>query len=449
MKRIAPLMRFIPMLSPRYGEPTHLAPLVARLEAVLHGEQQAAVHCPPRHAKTDTISHGVAWLLKQRPSMRIAYVTYAQRLAEKKSRRMRELAERARVPLDKDAASKGDWRTGVDEGGVWATSIGGPITGEGFDLAIIDDPVKDRVMAESALARDRVHEWFTDVLYGRLEPRASVIVCMHRWHVDDLSGRLIRDGWDEVCLPAIGADGRALWPERYSLEVLEKRRERVGDYAWSSLYQGQPMARGGAVFRDVQTYDALPDGLELAIGVDFAYSTRTHADYSVAVLLGAKDERYFVLDVLRVQKTAPQFQAELNELHARHAGAELVAYVSGTEKGAVDMMASQGLPIVTRPAVADKFTRSQPVAAAWNAGRVLVPAKDAPWRDRFVSELAGFTGIGDRHDDQVDALAAAFDRLHVVTQDDGETLIGPGPGRSADGTKDPWLRNVIRSRYAR
>jgi predicted phage terminase large subunit-like protein len=59
----------------------------------------------------------------------------------------------------------------------------------------------------------------------------------------------------------------------------------------------------------------------------------------------------------------------------------------------------------------DKFIRAQPVAAAWNAGKVLVP-RSAPWLEAFIAEVCGFTGIDDDHDDQVDALAAAFDVLN-------------------------------------
>ena len=55
----------------------------------------------------------------------------------------------------------------------------------------------------------------------------------------------------------------------------------------------------------------------------------------------------------------------------------------------------------------DKFTRAQPVAAAWNDGRVRVPMH-APWLSDFLAEVASFTGVGDKHDDQIDALSQAY-----------------------------------------
>ena len=120
MTKHVDLQSFIPRVSPKYASPRHLAPLTDLFERIAKGEEVfACVSAPPRHAKTDTLSHAVAWLLRLRPELRIAYVTYAQTLSEKKRRRMRALAEKARVRLDPKAASLQDWRAGVEEGGAW------------------------------------------------------------------------------------------------------------------------------------------------------------------------------------------------------------------------------------------------------------------------------------------------------------------------------------------
>jgi phage terminase large subunit-like protein len=62
-----------------------------------------------------------------------------------------------------------------------------------------------------------------------------------------------------------------------------------------------------------------------------------------------------------------------------------------------------------RPAVTDKFVRAQPTAATFNAGRILLPANGGPTFDKFSSVLAGFTGLNDKEDDDVDAIGAAHD----------------------------------------
>jgi predicted phage terminase large subunit-like protein len=82
--------------------------------------------------------------------------------------------------------------------------------------------------------------------------------------------------------------------------------------------------------------------------------------------------------------------------------------------GGIEFLREGGIPIVGRVAQVDKFTRAIPVAAAWNTAKILLPER-APWLDAFTSEVCGFTGVSDRHDDQVDALAAAFDQLRTGT----------------------------------
>jgi hypothetical protein len=78
--------------------------------------------------------------------------------------------------------------------------VGAGITGHGGDLIIIDDPIKSREEAESAIFRERVFEWFTDDLYTRDEPGAAIIIINTRWHHDDLYGRILWETTQRVRL---------------------------------------------------------------------------------------------------------------------------------------------------------------------------------------------------------------------------------------------------------
>ncbi len=418
MTEIVPLLDFIPALTPRFSAPRHLAPLLGLFERIARGEQvRAVVSVPPRHSKTETCLHGIAWLLLQDPSLQVAYASYAGRISEKKSRRTRGLAELAGVPLAADSQSRRDWRTDVNDGGLWATSVDGAITGEGFQLVVLDDLVKGRAQAESATIRDRAHAWLLADVLTRCEPGASMIASGTRWHADDPLGRLIADGWEHVNLPAIDGHGAALWPERWPLRELLKLRDQLGGpegYEWTALYQGQPRPRGSRVFADLATYDELPPLEAVSIGLDFAYSTRTSADWSVAVVLGRAGETFYVLDVVRLQVEPRAFRDRVRLLCEARPLATCCAWVAATERGGIEFFRESGIPISERTAVLDKFSRAIPVTAAWNTGKVLVP-KRATWLNAFASELASFTGVKDRHDDQVDALAAAFDGLHGPT----------------------------------
>ena len=375
-------------------------------------EIRAVVSMPPRHGKTSTFLHAIAWLLAHNPAQTHAFATYAQHLANSKSRTARRLTLAAGVELADDAKTVSEWRT-PEGGGLLATGVGGPLTGQGITgLGIIDDPLKNRLEAESALMRDRIWEWFTDVFYTRLEPGASAIVVATRWHADDLSGRLIKDGWEYVNLPAINDDGEALWPERYPVERLREIEKQVGAYTWASLYQGQPVPRGGAVFNGVTSYDDIPGGAyRAAVGFDAAYTAKTHADYSVALTGRIVGETIYLTGMVRAQMEAGDFLDLLTQRGIKR----VTWYRSGTEKGLEAFMKRAGVHVDAVTATGDKFARAQPSAAAWNGGKIAVPAPGSQhhgvWVDALLDEILSFTGLGDQHDDIVDALAALHHAL--------------------------------------
>lgn len=409
------LVRFVPHVTPSFVAPRHLAPLARVLEASLYRPQRVVVSVPPRHAKTDTLLHALSWLLLRRPSMQIAYLSYAEKFAARKCRRARRIAERAGVLLG-DKAAEDEWDT--TEGGlVRSTGVLGQLTGDGFHLIVVDDAHKNREEAESPTMREKIWEAWQDDISTRVEPGgASMLVVGARWHVEDLPGRLVDRGWRYINLQAIDdATGAPLWPEVWPLDALEAIRSDRTDYSWRSLYQGSPVPRGGALFGPA-TYcerrEVPRSGIVGAFGCDLAYSGKTHSDFS-AVVVVVKDRAsgtLYVADVLRVQRQAAQFAALARERVAAWPGVAGRWYTSTTERGTAELLGELGLRVRPVLATGDKFVRAQPVAAAWQAGRIRVP-RDMPWTEEFVREVTGFTGLGDRHDDQVDALAAAFDEI--------------------------------------
>lgn len=430
---------------PRYSYPEHLAPLTSLFERIARGERvRAVVNAPPRHWKTETCMVALPWLMSLAPHKRHAYATYASSLSEAKSRVARNHARDAGLQFASDSNTLAEW-TLREGGGLLAIGVDGGFTGKGVDgVLLIDDPVKNRVEAESARNKEKLLEWFRDVAFTRLEPGASCILFMTRWVPDDLAAECIRLGWEHHNLPALSDAGEALMPAWFDVAALEEIRRTVGEYTWWSLYQGAPRPRGGRLFKGTSVYTDLPTMLRYAIGVDLAYTAKKKSDYSVALVLAcdALDPDPltpgYIVDVIRRQVPAPEFARELIALQRRFPGAPVNAYVSGVEQGVVDMLNSTGAALVGEAAVADKFVRAQPAAAAWNDGRILLPSSDADWIRVLLDEVLGFTGSDDTHDDQVDALAAAFDALqssplHIVSGQTRETtaLGRYGPPRGA------------------
>ncbi len=415
-KALRRLVDFVPAVSPRYMRPVHLAPLLERFELALRGEPQfVCCSAPPRHAKTESVLHVPAFALRRDPSLTFSYTTYADALSRSKSRKARVLAQRVGVVLDKKAV--GEWRT-REGGGVVSGGLTGPLTGHGVNIAIIDDPIKNRVDAESPTMRQRVLDFVTDVATTRVEPGGSIFVFMTRWHPDDLIGVLTREwGYTHIHLPAVTHDDTgaevALWPERWTLEELRRKREKVGEYTWRSLYQGDPRARGAPVFGEPHTYSSLPRRFRRSFGVDLAYTKKTSADHSVCVEMVREGDTVYVVDVIRRRVTAPVFQQTCHALHRQKPTASWRwYYAAGLEKAAGEFfdVGEYAVPLKVMQTMGDKFTRALSYAAAWNAGRVLVPSS-APWLEEFLREHRNFTGVDDPFDDQVDASVAAFDEL--------------------------------------
>lgn len=431
------LLDWVPIMSPKFESPRHLK----RLAEVLVRSQYEPVYCwisvPPRHSKTETILHYVPWRLHRDPSSEIAYCTYEANLSYSKSRRMRELAEQTGIQFKRAARNVKEWET-IHGGKLIATGVGGPITGKGAKLLIIDDPFKNREDAESPVMRQKVWDWFTSTALTRVEPGGSVIVCHTRWHDDDLIGRIKKEwdgtdqAWTGISYPAIGTgdDGkrRALWPSRWPLDELEKKRRLVGEYDWASLFQGEPRPKGGRLFGSATRYE-FPMIVErdrpykIIIGADPAATEKTSADYSCACVMAFQGEwntldfKGDILEIYRKQVTIPEFVARLRDLSVKWGAPIAVESVAGF-KAVPQMLRNldKKLKVIEAPALGDKFTRSLPVSAAWNDGRVRVPEniRDNPWLHDFLGEVEVFTGIRDRHDDQIDAMAHCYNAAQMI-----------------------------------
>lgn len=407
------LQAFVKLSTKDYARPRHLKRLTEALEAAFKNKlaKRIVCHAPPRHGKTDTVLRFIAWCIWQNPKIRIAYCTYGADLSHEKARIARDLCVEMGVRLKAERVDR--WQTTAG-GGMWSVGVMGPLTGKGFDIIIIDDPYKNRVEAESPGYRDRVREWFRAVARTRLEPGGSIIVFATRWHPDDLSGTLIREGYENISLPAIDDEGRALWPERFDVAALRDIEREVHAYTWESLYQGRPRPRGSTVFGPPTVFTEPHTMYRTAFGVDLAYSTKTSSNWSVAVEGRANSKNVVQIpQVLRRQVRASDFRDECHALHLKARGARWRWYASTTEIGTADLFRSgeKRVPLYGHLARGDKLTRAQKVAAAWNRGEVQVPAGGGPGIDEFLATVLAFTGVKDACDDDVDALAAMYDEL--------------------------------------
>ena len=271
------------------------------------------VFMPPRHSKSETISHFLCdWWLGTRPDENIILASYGQEWADHWGREARNtLNEYGQVvfgiTVSDDSSAAGRWQVDGHRGGYKAAGIGGALTGRGADLFIIDDPVKNAEEAWSATIQQRNIEWWRSVARTRLEPNAVVIVIMTRWHTADLAGVIMaesKEPWIVLELPAVAHDvdemgrqeGEALWPARYPYEALMATRAEVGEYYWQAEYQQRPVLPEGLLYFDKQAIESgVRNAPEAREKVDIAALPGTPAQgYALVWERPVTGERYYI-----------------------------------------------------------------------------------------------------------------------------------------------------------
>lgn len=178
----------------------HLRYICKKLDLVEQGKiRRLMLLLPPRHSKSNTTTETFpSYALGKKPDRRILALSYSGTFAEKFGRLNRQKVEEFGdkifgISLSQDQSSKTNWTLAGQTGGMISVGIGGSVTGEGADIAIVDDPVKNRQEAESETFRERVWSEWQDTIQTRLHPGAAVIVIMTLWHDDDFGSRLIKE----------------------------------------------------------------------------------------------------------------------------------------------------------------------------------------------------------------------------------------------------------------
>jgi len=451
-----------------------LAPLYEVFDRIYAGEQvYALVEGPPRHGKSTNIFTGFARHLSKYPHHLIGYGAYNQTFANAQSRLARSIAEKCGVWSSEvigasssrfdPAQSVAHWQTAAG-GGAKFLGRGGSALGSGFNLACIDDPIKNPDEAESETILNKAWEWTLGSVFNRLEPNASFMCTHQRWNDEDPIGRFkkqieqghpdappeLRDRmdavpWTVVTLTAVigeGAAARPLMPTRFDMLALTRIRLTIGEFYWWAQYMQDPRPRGGRLFPEQFTawlpwidesgeargimvdgeFVPVPRTLEtksctLVFGVDTATSDSLNAD-STAIVLGVayydfdpqtlRDE--IVIDVLRAWDEKLK-SPDVVSYVARKTGALPAATVAYETQsvGKVQMqffeIAHPEIVVQSVTTSSNKRIRATPAANIAGRGRLRLPAHNAPWVAPYKAQLVRFTGAEGKRDDKVDATA--------------------------------------------
>lgn len=430
--------------------------VVARaLDRVLEGKcRRLMILMPPQNGKSELVSRRFpAFAFGKRPNLRIIAVSYGESLAQDMSRDVQKIMDakeykqlfpktRLGAPRDVEKRTQGQFDVVGQRGYYIAAGIMGGITGKTADIGIIDDPIKNREEAESEVYRDKVYEQYKSAFATRqFGDKGAIVLCQTRWHEDDLAGRLLRlarenadaDQWEVISLPALleveapgdpRSVGDALWPEKYPLAELRRRRAGLGEYDFSALYQQQPAPSGGGLFKESwfseKFVDAAPVVARRARGWDTA-STEGGGDWTCGVKVAEAGGIFYIEDVVRGQWSPAEAEATMQvtvELDGPHVAQREEKEGGSAGKTVIDARTKlfagknyQGVAIT-----GSKVTRSKPFRIQCEAGNVRIVrdrgrggAHGTGWNRDYISELCGFPTA--KHDDQVDGSSCGFNAV--------------------------------------
>lgn len=433
---------------PGYKLGRHHILIAKYLEKVERGEiDRLMITVPPRHGKSMEASEFFpAWFMGRNPDKYVVISTYAQDLADDFGRKVKAQLEDplfqqvfpgVSVANDSRSARRFSVKNEAGElieggfehrttrqGAFYAVGVGGPLTGRGAHLLIIDDPVKNREEAESEVIRKKTKDWYTSTAYTRLMPGGAIIVIQTRWHEDDLAGWLQaehkHEGWVIVNLPAIAqendvlgrAPGEALWPEQYDIPALERIKRALPPRDFSALYQQSPSPETGDYFKKdwIHLVDHVPPRASMTVygGSDYAV-TADGGDYTVHAVLGIDSEGSpWLLDLWRQQTASDKWVDAFCALVRKWKPIGWAEEQGQIKSGVGPFLVKRMMQTQAYVAREQFSTRGGDKAVRAQSFRGLIATtglriqRDAPFLSDLISEMMSFpVGV---HDDQVDAL---------------------------------------------
>lgn len=444
----------------RWVPARHHILIAKKLQEVADGKcKRLMVWLPPRHGKSMEITETFpSYFLGRHPNKHVIEVSYNNEFAEKLGLANRIKVERFGYNIFGHSCSeyrstRTNWLLDNEIGGMLSVGVGGAITGEGADLLIIDDPIKNRQEAESETYRRRLFEEYQSTLYTRLQHESAIIIVMTRWHEDDICGRLLNpsivepEDWDILNIPAVcespndplGREiGETIWPEHgYDKEWAEQTKAAVGSYAWAGMYQQRPAPLEGGLFKrgNFNYYKVAPQAFnQIVQSWDCTFKEVDTSDFVAGHVWGRKGADFFLLDRVHARMGITATMQSIRSLSAKWPSARAKLIEEAANGAAVIELLKRELSgIIPVHPSGGKVVRAQAISPFVEAGNVWLPDPSiAPWIHDFVEECANFPNAA--HDDDVDAMTQAINYMAA-----GAASSLPPPNYGADRVS-PWQR---------
>lgn len=444
----------------------------------------------PQHGKSASFTETLpSYYLGKHPYHRIIMTAYNDELANRFGRRNREKIkqygeELFGIRLAKVPNSDSNFELDNKIGGCKSKGLRSGITGNPAELIIIDDPIKEKLDADSITSRDRVWDEWENALRTRLAPGGKVIVISTRWHEDDLIGRMIAtEGLVEnggvmtyINLPCEAEEddplgrkpGEPLAPElgrdKTWLEGIKSKylsgADSGGASAWYALYQGRPRVLAGNMFKEGwfefwyprTTPKPKPYALMLSTGLrgtkdavalpmefdellqawDCTFKDLAVSDFVVGTVWGRRGIDYYLLDMTRRQMNVVDTMDAIERLSDKWPQARLKLIEDKANGPAViQLLRNKVSGLVPIPVSKSKAGRAQATESAFESGHIFIPHPAVhKWSLDVMDEFTAFpNGI---HDDIVDSCVHAIARFEENTANQTRLMT------NSVGFRDEW-----------
>ncbi len=260
-----------------------------------------------------------------RLSIKILYVSYTIDIAIQKSVQIKQIIESPEYQRVFPWVRKGEkWAdkqwvidrkvaglSTIDEPYTLACSgLKGATTSKRSHLIVLDDLIKSPKQIESLAIREEMSSNWTTVILPTMFEGGKAACLGTRMTPDDIyqTDFIPAKGWQQLIQSAIVdnelGEEYSYWQSGQSLGFLQETRE-LDPVAFSFQYQNKvvrvseqsidPLWITNGEVPDIEEFDAL------VMGVDLSTSLKERADYTVMVLGGRVDNRFYILDMRRMR----------------------------------------------------------------------------------------------------------------------------------------------------
>jgi len=194
------------------------------------------------------------------------------------------------------------------ESTITCIGIDGTVVSKHYDIIFSDDLV-DQNNSLTEYMREKTKDFYYSAICPTLEPPDKNVPHRGehhrqgtRFHYNDLYGHLIENELAEHYQRIMGINelGQTVWPEKHSPEWFEQQRKELGIIRFNAQYLCDAEYMKGKIFSydDCQLIkkDDLPKEISYYMGIDLAIGEKDQNDNFVIVIIGKKDDFYYLVD---------------------------------------------------------------------------------------------------------------------------------------------------------